>query len=383
MQRLHRALYVGLEDNIEFLEIAHLDTLGDFVESEVFLGSETDFAGELLVLGGFFAGGTLVLHHLKPVASHRRTVETEYRRGFGGTHFLDVFATLVEHRLHFARMTASPNDVAHFECAALYKHRRHIAAPLVERGFHDCAFCRTIEVGLEFEHLCFEEYAFEEFVNILTRHGGYFHTSVIAAPVFHEEIALGEFLLDFFGVGSGQVYLGDCKHDRHARRLCVSDGLFCLRHHRAVRRHHDNGDVGDFGTTCAHCGERLVSWCIEEGDVLAVGQCNIVCADGLCNAARLAGNNVGIADVVEEFGLAVIHVSHHHHYRCAGLEVFGIVFHTVFPLVFLVLADKLHLIAEIVGYNRNHLGVEPLVDGDDDAKVKTYRNNLVARHVHK
>ena len=59
---------------------------------------------------------------------------------------------------------------------------------------------------------------------------------------------------------------------------------------------------------------------IQEGDRAAV-DLNGVGADVLGDAAGLAGDDVGVADVVEQRGLAVVDVAHDHHDRGARLQI--------------------------------------------------------------
>ena len=54
--------------------------------------------------------------------------------------------------------------------------------------------------------------------------------------------------------------------------------------------------------------------------LLAARQLDVVGADVLGDAARLAGDDVGLADVVEQRGLAVVDVAHDGHDRGARLE---------------------------------------------------------------
>ena len=53
-----------------------------------------------------------------------------------------------------------------------------------------------------------------------------------------------------------------------------------------------------------------MSRCVEEGEFLPIRQGDMVGADVLGNATRLAGDDVGLADVVEQRRLAVIDVAH-------------------------------------------------------------------------
>ena len=59
---------------------------------------------------------------------------------------------------------------------------------------------------------------------------------------------------------------------------------------------------------------------VEEGDGAAVDLDGIG-ADVLGDAARLAGDDVGVADIVEQRGLAVVDVAHDDNDRGTGLKV--------------------------------------------------------------
>ena len=60
----------------------------------------------------------------------------------------------------------------------------------------------------------------------------------------------------------------------------------------------------------AHRGERLVARRIDERDLAGRATCDLVGADVLRDAAGLAGRDVGLADRVEQLGLAVVDVTH-------------------------------------------------------------------------
>ena len=136
---------------------------------------------------------------------------------------------------------------------------------------------------------------------------------------------LSELLHDPVGVGVFLVDLVDGHHDGDIGGLGVADGLNGLRHDAVVRRHHQNGDVGDHGAPGAHGGESLVARGVQEGDGLAV-DLDLVSADVLGDAAGLAGGHGGIPDGVQQGGFAVVHVAHDHNDGGPGLQVLGLVF---------------------------------------------------------
>ena len=98
------------------------------------------------------------------------------------------------------------------------------------------------------------------------------------------------------------------------------DGLDRLRHDAVVGRDHEHDDVRHLGAAGAHGGERLVAGRIDEGDLVAQRRRDLIGADVLGDAARLAGHHVGLADGVEQRRLAVIDVAHDGDDRRARLQ---------------------------------------------------------------
>ena len=102
--------------------------------------------------------------------------------------------------------------------------------------------------------------------------------------------------------------------------LGVVDRLDGLRHHAVVGGHHDHRDVGDLGAAGAHGREGLVARRVEEGDRVVV-VVHLVGADVLGDPAGLARRHLGLADGVEQRGLAVVHVAHDGDHRRAVDQV--------------------------------------------------------------
>ena len=143
------------------------------------------------------------------------------------------------------------------------------------------------------------------------------HHDDVAAPLFGQQAAIGKLLLDALGLGVGLVDLVDGDDDGHAGGPGVVDGFEGLRHDAVVGRHHQHHDVGDLGAAGAHAGERFVAGRVDEDDLAAV-HFDLVGADVLGDAAGLAAGHVGLADGVEQRGLAVVHVAHDGDHRSAG-----------------------------------------------------------------
>ena len=139
--------------------------------------------------------------------------------------------------------------------------------------------------------------------------GGNRHHDHVAAPIFGQQAAIGELLLDALGLRVGLVDLVDGHDDGHAGGSGVIDGFEGLRHDAVVGRHHQDHDVGDLGAAGAHARERFVAGRVDEDDLAAV-LLDLVGADVLRDAAGLAVGHIGGTDGIEQRRLAVIDVAH-------------------------------------------------------------------------
>ena len=131
---------------------------------------------------------------------------------------------------------------------------------------------------------------------------------------------LGELGADPFRVGALFVDLVDRDQHRHVGRAGVVDRLFGLRHDAVVGGDHHDHHVGDLGAAGAHRGEGGVARGVEEGDRLVV-VVHLVGADVLGDATGLARGDLGLADRVQQRGLAVVDVAHDRDHRRAVDQV--------------------------------------------------------------
>src|SRR6185312_12132182 len=147
----------------------------------------------------------------------------------------------------------------------------------------------------------------------------------VATEVLGHQAVLGELPADLGRIGTFLVDLVDRHHDRHIGRLRVVDGLHRLRHDAVVGGDHQDRDVGGLRTAGTHGGERLVTGGVDEGDrsnrAVEI-HLDLVRADVLGDAAGLFLADVGLADGVQQSGLAVVDVAHDRDHRWPGLEIF-------------------------------------------------------------
>ena len=221
----------------------------------------------------------------------------------------------------------APGDerVADVQRAALDEHRRHRAAARVEMRLDHGAGGRRVRVGLQLLDLGEQEDVLEQLVEVLLRLRRDVDEDRVAAPVLGGQALVAELALDLVGVGALEVDLVDRDEDRHVGGAGVVDRLDRLRHHAVVGGDDDHDDVGDVGAAGAHRGERGVARRVDEGDRLAV-LVHLVGADVLGDPAGLAGDDLGLADRVEQRGLAVVDVAHDRdHRRAVGEVLVGVV----------------------------------------------------------
>ena len=130
-----------------------------------------------------------------------------------------------------------------------------------------------------------------------------------SAPVFRNELILGQLLLDSVNVSARLVDLIDCNDDFHVRSLCMVDRLDSLRHDTVICRNDQHGDIRGIRAAHTHSRKCLMTRCVEECDLLPVDR-DHVSADMLRDTARLAVGHMCIPDRVKEGCLAVVNVTH-------------------------------------------------------------------------
>ena len=382
LDRFDRAHDVRLDDEVEVLHLARLDLAEEIFERDLrdggvglalflFLALLHKLAGKALVGDGVEVRAGLG-HFAKTRDLHRHA-------GAGGRELLTLVA---HHRAHAADGRAGDDDVALMERTVLDEERCDGAAALVEARLDHSAGRGAVGVRLELGDFGGQRDHFEQVVNAHTGLGGDGADNGVAAPVFGHKAVLGQLLLDALGVGVGLIHLVDGNDDGDLGGLGVVDGLDGLRLDAVLRRNDEDRDIRDHRAAGTHGGERLMARGIEEGDGLAL-DLHLIGADVLGDAARLAGGDVGIADIVEQARLAVVDVTHDDDDRRAGLELVGAVLVIVDEL-FLDRDDNFlfDLAAELLGNEGRGVEVDHLGEGRHHAVFHQALDDLRAGLLH-
>src|SRR5688572_1317827 len=346
-QRLDRAVDVALEHQVELAHRALRHLLVQLLERDPSRLAVVLFARHQLAAAGHLARLALVGVDGEAVAGLRgaRPADDLDRRRRPG--LLHRLAALVRHGAHLAALHAGDERVAHAERALLDEHGGDDAAPLLDAGLEDDAARAARRVRLELEQLRLEQDVLEQLVDVRALLGRDRHGGGLAAVLLDGDAGPRQVLLDQVDVGVGQVHLVDGDDDRHVGRARVVDRLPGLRHHPVVGGDDEDDDVRRLGAAGAHRGEGLVARRVEERDLLAA-DLDLVGADVLRDSAGLAGDDLRLADVVEQRRLAVVDVAHDGDDRRARHHARGIVDVGV-HLGFLLFGHQLGGEAELVG----------------------------------
>ena len=232
---------------------------------------------------------------------------------------------LVDHPADAAVGVAGHHRVADVQRAALHQHGGHRSTAAVQVRLDRHALRLHVGVGPQVQRgVRGQQHRLEQLLDVGALLGRDVDEHGVAAEILGDQAVFGELPADLGRVGALLVDLVDRHHDRHVGRLRVVDGLHRLRHHAVVGRHHEDRDVGGLRTAGTHRGERFVARGVDEGDrPLGAVQVDLdlIGADVLGDATGLALAHVGLADGVQQAGLAVVDVTHHGDHRRPGLQM--------------------------------------------------------------
>ena len=382
LDRLGGALDVRLDDDIQVLHLAGLDLAEQVLQRDLAHIVVQRALLLMLALLHQLTGHALVGHSMEVIARAGHLAHADDLHGDGGAGISDLLALVVGHGADAAHGSAGDDHITLVQGAVLDQQGGNRTAALVQAGLDDRAVGRAVGVGPQLTHLGGEDYHVQQVVDPHARLGGDGADDGLAAPLLRHQLVLGELLHDPVGVGGGLIHLIDGDNDGNLGGLGVVDGFHGLGHDAVVGGHHQDGYVGDHGAAGAHSSEGLVAGGVQEGDRAAL-DVHLIGADVLGDAARLAGDHVGVADIVQQGGLTVVDVAHDHHHGGAGLKVLLLVLGGVDQL--LLDGDHdflLHLAAQLHGYQGGSVVVDDLTEGGHHAHLHQGLDHLGAGLFH-
>src|SRR6185436_20835367 len=120
---------------------------------------------------------------------------------------------------------------------------------------------------------------------------------------------LGQGVFDTVGVSSRLIDLVDGHDNRYGRGLGMMNRFDRLRHHSIIRRHDQDDDIRNLGTTTSHGSEGFMAWRVQERHLLPAHP-DRICTDMLCDPARLPFRHLRLPDGIKQGGLAMIDMAH-------------------------------------------------------------------------
>ncbi len=175
-----------------------------------------------LAILGYALGLVAISDDEERVAGVGHGFEAEDFNWSRGAGFFDGAAAIVEHGADFAEGIADDVAVVEAQGAVLDKHGRYGTASAIELGFNDRADSLAARSGFGRADVGDQADHFKQQVEIDALLGGDFDENGAflssAGPLFRNQAAIGELLLDAIGIGFRLVDLVDCHDDGHVRR---------------------------------------------------------------------------------------------------------------------------------------------------------------------
>ena len=349
----------------------------------MFLGTNTLLTKDLCPAARYFFCFGFVFVYFKFLTGLWRTVQSEDQ--YRGTRTCSIFAfvTLVEHRFHPTKMLTTHHDVAIVKCSVLHQHGGYITTTFIKRRFHNGSIGFPFRIGFQVQQFSFQQHFLQQKVHIQTLLGRQFLALEFTTPFFHEEVHTSQLFIYLLGIRTVFIDLVDREDHRYTSGLCVTDGLFCLRHHGIIRRDHDHRNVCNLSTTGTHSRKRFVTWCIQECYRLTIRKIHLVRTDVLGDTTRFTRYHRGVSNIVEQRCLTMVNVTHDGHYRRSwNLRFLIIHFRNIFHLHLLLHVNEFHFVSKLTGHQFNHFRIETLVDRHHHAEVHTLGDHICDTSVH-
>ena len=376
------ALNIGLDDDIEILHLTGLDLAEQILQADLL--DRRIGLGLLLGLALLYqlTGQTLVGHGVEGIACAGHFAQAGDLHRHRGTSLGEAAALVVHHGPDTAHGSTGNDNISLMESTILNQQSSHRATALVQTGLDDRTGGGTVGVSLQLRHLGSKGHHLQQVIDTHTSLGGNGADNGLAAPVLGHQLILSELLLDTVGVGLGLIHLVDGHDNGDAGSLGVVDRLHGLGLDTVLGSHHQDGDIRDHGAPGTHGGKCLMAGGVQEGNGLAVNL-HLIGADMLGNAAGLTGGHMGVADIVQEGGLAVVHVAHNHHHGGTRHQILFLVLAVVDEL--LLDGDHdflLHLAAHFLGNNGGSIEINDLAEGGHDTVLHQALDHLGAGLLH-
>ena len=383
LQSFHRPLYIGFDNQVQFLQFTFLNFTEKIVQRHLLAG-----IGNQAFLIFRDKGLRKVSRILLAFRRHndftgiRNTVQTDnfYRHGRAG--FLNRSVLVIAHQTDLAEELSGCHRISRMQRTLLNQNSSYRTASFIQLCLDHKTSCTAVRVRTQLHNVRCQKDHIQKVVNTLSGFRRYLAEYGTAAPLLRNQFILGKLLFHTFHIGARFVDLVDGNNDLNIGCLGMVDGFHGLRHDTVVCRYDKDCDIGAVGTAHTHGGKCLMPRGIQE--------CNRTIADPddrgtdcLCNTAALTVGYMCMTDSIQKRSLAVIDMAHHADNRRTRFQILRIVLDILQKLF--GCSNLYFLLTENIVINGNllrRLKIDLVVDGEHLALHKQFFDNLCRLNLH-
>ena len=223
---------------------------------------------------------------------------------------IDIFSLVVLQCSDFSECTRTDDIVSLLDSSRIDEDRGDRAKLLIEMRLDDRGNCPTIWIGLEFEHLCLEQYHIEEVLDTETGMSGYRDDSDCPSPLFRLETLFCELPTDKVEIGTRLIHLVHRNDHGNFSSFRVIDRLDRLWLHPFIGGDDDDRNIRELGSTGSHDREGFMTRSVEKCDTL-VSSLDLIGTDLLCYTSSFTRCYGCLADRIEDRCFSMVDMSHH------------------------------------------------------------------------
>ena len=235
---------------------------------------------------------SFILNHVERIARFWCPIKAKNLSWHGWKRGFHLLTTLIDQGPNLTPLSASNDDITAAQCAALNENSRHWTAAFIKLRFNHNPIGVTLRIGFQLKQFSLQRDRFGQRIETCLLQSRDFNGLNFTAHGFDLDVMLQQVGQNTARISFWQVNFVDRDNDWHFCRFGMADRFNCLRHDRVICRDNQNDNVRHVGTAGPHRREGCVAWCVQEANLVARFQLNLIGANMLRNAASFASNHV-------------------------------------------------------------------------------------------
>ena len=226
------------------------------------------------------------------IARLRHFIQTQNFHWHGRPCRFQRTAFIVEHCANTSLRGPYNEEITYMQRTCLHQQSGYRTSAFIQLGFDYLSFGVAVRICFQFRHLRYQQNHIQQVVDANAFFSRHRYHNGVAAPFFRYQAIVGQFLFDSFWICFRLINFIYSHNNRHLCCLCMVNSLNSLRHHTIICSHYQNGNISNLRTASAHRRKCLMTWCIQECNLLPVGF-YLICANMLCNPTSFRGGYMG------------------------------------------------------------------------------------------